>query len=257
MTARRRRKSGSGPSATALIAWAGGAGVGADVSLAGDRTSLVASVPTSRLPLIARGRGLAAGTLLACGSVLAVAAHTADSSFTTPKSAPPPRLATAGPLAVSGGATASLGVAEPWAAAASASSGQALGGTYSPSGAGSYPAPLVLHASGSPPSAATLLLPLNLPGVGETRAPESVDRPVAPVPQVPETPVGEPSTIPGPEQVVTTAVALLTPQRAPGQDLVAPAELAVAGEPGDAPLEEGAQPAMTMLSPPLPVLARA
>jgi hypothetical protein len=148
--------------------------------------------------------------------------------------------------------------AERWAAAAaSASSGQKLGETYFflPGGVG-RPVPLVLHASNSPQPGATLLLPLNLPGVDETRIPESVDRTVASLPQVPETPVVEPPDAPVAQQVVAPAVALFTQQIAPGQDVVLPvADLAAPGEQDGAPSEEGTQPAMTMLSPPLLVLA--
>jgi hypothetical protein len=90
MTARRRRKSGSGPSATALIAWVGGArtGIGAPEVAPG---SVLSSLPISRLSggqmsgsralLVGRACGLAAGTLLACGSVLVGATHVGESSL--------------------------------------------------------------------------------------------------------------------------------------------------------------------------------
>ncbi len=85
MTARRRRKSGSGPSATALIAWVGGArtGLGAPADAP---IPMIGDAPTSR-PLgsraifLGRACGLAAGTLLACGSVLAGATHVGDGSL--------------------------------------------------------------------------------------------------------------------------------------------------------------------------------
>ena len=84
MTARRRRKSGSGPSATALIAWVGGAqtGVGASPSAS---VSMIDSGPSARVPsgraiLVGRACGLAAGTLLASGSVLASATGVGDGS---------------------------------------------------------------------------------------------------------------------------------------------------------------------------------
>jgi len=85
MTARRRRKSGSGPSAAALIAWVGGgqASVGepasAPVSVIGGGSS--GQVPGGRAILLGRACGLAAGTLLACGSVLAGATHVGDGSL--------------------------------------------------------------------------------------------------------------------------------------------------------------------------------
>jgi hypothetical protein len=85
MTARRRRKSGSGPSAAALIAWVGGAppGVGEPASAP---VSVIdggsyGRVLGGRAILVGRACGLAAGTLLACGSVLAGAIHVGDGSF--------------------------------------------------------------------------------------------------------------------------------------------------------------------------------
>jgi hypothetical protein len=85
MTARRRRKSGSGPSATALIAWVGGAraSIGAPAVAP---ASVTASGPTGRMAggraiFLGRACGLAAGTLLACGSVLAGATHVGDGSL--------------------------------------------------------------------------------------------------------------------------------------------------------------------------------
>jgi hypothetical protein len=87
MTARRRRKSGSGPSATALIAWVGGVRPGVTD---GDATpvSVTGSASTgrtvgSRAILVGRACGLAAGTLLACGSVLVGATHAGDGSLAT------------------------------------------------------------------------------------------------------------------------------------------------------------------------------
>ncbi len=85
MTARRRRKSGSGPSATALIAWVGARQVVIDVPL----NAPVSMIQGGHAPRMARGRavlvgracGVAAGTLLACGSVLASATHVGDGSL--------------------------------------------------------------------------------------------------------------------------------------------------------------------------------
>jgi hypothetical protein len=87
MTARRRRKSGSGPSATALIAWVGGARTDL-TDYAGTPVSVNASAPAERVAggraiLFGRACGLAAGTLLACGSVLAGATHVGDGSLAT------------------------------------------------------------------------------------------------------------------------------------------------------------------------------
>jgi hypothetical protein len=85
MTARRRRKSGSGPSATALIAWVSGeqpsVGESADALAAVIDGGSCGRVPGSRAILIGRACGLAAGTLLACGSVLAGATHVGDGSL--------------------------------------------------------------------------------------------------------------------------------------------------------------------------------
>jgi hypothetical protein len=90
MTARRRRKSGSGPSATALIAWVGGARTG---MVAPEVTpgSVASSLPIrpmsgspmsgSRALLVGRACGLAAGTLLACGSVLVGATHVGEGAL--------------------------------------------------------------------------------------------------------------------------------------------------------------------------------
>jgi hypothetical protein len=86
MTARRRRKSGSGPSATALIAWVGGTRTG-PTDYPGTPVS-VGSAPEERVAggraiLFGRACGLAAGTLLACGSVLVGATHVGDGSLAT------------------------------------------------------------------------------------------------------------------------------------------------------------------------------
>lgn len=89
MTARRRRKVGSGPSATALIAWVGAAQpsvcepVSAPVSVIAmvDSGSCGRVSPGGRTILLSRACGLAAGTLLACGSVLAGATHVGEGSL--------------------------------------------------------------------------------------------------------------------------------------------------------------------------------
>jgi hypothetical protein len=89
MTARRRRKVGSGPSATALIAWVGAAqpSVGEPASAPVSVIDMVGSgscgrvSPGGRTILLGRACGLAAGTLLACGSVLAGATHVGEGSL--------------------------------------------------------------------------------------------------------------------------------------------------------------------------------
>ena len=87
MTARRRRKSGSGPSATALIAWLGGGRPGVTDGEA-TPVSVTGSAPIGRTVggraiLVGRACGLAAGTLLACGSVFVGATHSGDGSLAT------------------------------------------------------------------------------------------------------------------------------------------------------------------------------
>jgi hypothetical protein len=89
MTARRRRKSGSGPSATALIAWVGGAQTAAGTTVSGVHAWSSRWLPGGRAILIGRAVGLAAGTVLACGSVLASAVQVGDDSLTG-KGAPLP-----------------------------------------------------------------------------------------------------------------------------------------------------------------------
>jgi hypothetical protein len=82
MTARRRRKSGSGPSATALIAWVGGAQVGC-ATHDGAPISMIDGASADRVAggraiLLGRACGLTAGTLLAFGSVLIGATNVGD-----------------------------------------------------------------------------------------------------------------------------------------------------------------------------------
>lgn len=85
MTARRRRKTGTGPSATALIAWVGGAqlGVGepASAQFSVIEGGSCGRVSGGRAVIAGRACGFAAGTLLACGSVLAGTAYVGDSSL--------------------------------------------------------------------------------------------------------------------------------------------------------------------------------
>ncbi len=85
MTARRRRKSGSGPSATALIAWLGARQTAIGVPMIAPASVIhgghTPRMPRSRAVLVGRACGVAAGTLLACGSVLASATHTGDGSL--------------------------------------------------------------------------------------------------------------------------------------------------------------------------------
>lgn len=86
MTTRRRRKLGSGPSATALIAWVGGtrtvSGASAGAAVSGVHAWSSSRLPGGRAILVGRAFGLAAGTVLACGSVLASAVQVGDGSLT-------------------------------------------------------------------------------------------------------------------------------------------------------------------------------
>lgn len=100
MTARRRRKSGSGPSAAALIAWVGG-----DQPVAtgtGVHAWSSSWLPGGRAVLVGRVCGLAAGTVLACGSLLASASHVGDGSLANEGASPLPSHPPAVPGAVSG-----------------------------------------------------------------------------------------------------------------------------------------------------------
>jgi hypothetical protein len=92
MTARRRRKTGSGPSATALIAWVGGRQT---VAGAGVHAWSSGRGPAGRAIVVGRACGLAAGTVLACGSLLAGAVNVGEGSFTG-ESAPLPSYTPAG-----------------------------------------------------------------------------------------------------------------------------------------------------------------
>jgi hypothetical protein len=103
MTARRRRKSGSGPSATALIAWVGARQAAIDAPLNAPVAMIQGGhaprMPRGRAVLVGRACGVAAGTLLACGSVLASATHVGDGSLAG-NSAPLPNRA---PVALGAG----------------------------------------------------------------------------------------------------------------------------------------------------------
>lgn len=103
MTARRRRKSGSGPSATALIAWVGARQAAISTPMTAPVSVIYGGntprLPRSRAVLVGRACGVAAGTLLACGSVLASATHAGDGSLAGNNAALPNRT----PVAVGAG----------------------------------------------------------------------------------------------------------------------------------------------------------
>ena len=269
MTARRRRKSGSGPSATALIAWVGGTGFGTDHEGRAVAPGLTTSFTESfadgpahgRPPFVGKARGLAAGTLLACGSVLAVAVHAADSSG--PHKAASPGLVTAEPGVVSGGFAAPP--APPSSAAPPAvTSAQSFTGTQIRPGSVLRNVPRFVDAHRAAAVLPRRPAPLSMPGAEtgqQAPEPDSVGRTIAPVTepvvQAPKTAVGAVgemiapqgrgiASAPGLNRLTSpgSLVEQLVPAaQAPLDDVLAPLEDVVV------PLQEGAQPAMTMLSP--------
>lgn len=273
MTARRRRKSGSGPSATALIAWVGGTGFGTDhegrtvpsgLAVSSGPSDLPASFADGpahgRPPLGGKARGLAAGALLACGSVLAVAVHAADSSG--PQKATSPGLVTVKPGAVSGGFAAAPAAADS-AAPPAVTSAQSFTGTQIPSGSVPRNVPRFVDAPRTAPDEPRRPAPLAMPGAEPGQATEhSVGRTVAPVTEpvvrAPETVVGAVGAMVASQDRNSTSAGGLSRLAAPGPLLEqfvpaaqAPIDAAVTPLDDDAvvPLQEGVQPAMTMLSP--------
>ncbi len=253
MTARRRRKSGSGPSATALIAWVGGAGVDHEGTAAytGVPVSSAAAID-SRPPLVGRARGLAVGTLLACGSVLAVAVHAADSSG--PQEPGTSGLFTAGPGVVSGGygATA-LPVRS--AAAPAVTSAQSVARTDVRPGVVHRNAPQFVDVPRAAPAEPQRPAPLAMPDRGPSPERDPVRRAVAPVAdpvtQAPKTVVGAAEKMITPQDRASTPTSPVVQQVVPAaQDVVSPAgDVLTSVRDVVAPLQQGAQPAMAMLSP--------
>jgi hypothetical protein len=116
MTARRRRKSGSGPAATALIAWVGGAQsqrVASGTAGTGVHAWSPIRLPGGRAILVGRAFGLAAGTVLACGSVLASVVHVGDGSLAGEGASPLPSYTPAVPDAGSGSSDGYGGAVSP------------------------------------------------------------------------------------------------------------------------------------------------
>lgn len=254
MTARRRRKSGSGPSATALIAWVGGAGAGTDhegsAAYSGIPAPSAAVAIGSRPPLVGRARGLAVGTLLACGSVLAVAVHAADSSG--PQEPGSSGLFTAGPGVASGGYGATpLPVSS--AAAPAVTSAQSVQKTDVRPGVVHRNAPQSVDVPRAAPAEPQRPASLAMPGVDREPSPERdpVTRAVAPVTQAPKTVVAAAEEMITSKDRASTPTSPLVEQVVPAaQDVVSPVGDVLTSV-GDvvAPLQEGAQPAMAMLSP--------
>lgn len=258
MTVRRRRKSGSGPSATALIAWVGGAEVGTyhegSAAYSGIPAPSAAAAIDSRPPLVGRARGLAVGTLLACGSVLAVAVHAADSSG--PQEPGSSGLFTAGPGVVSGGYGAKpLPVSS--AAAPAVTSAQSVAKADVRPGLVHRNAPQSVDVPRAAASEPQRPAPLAMPGAdrGPSLERDPVRRAVAPVAD----PVAQaPKTVAAAaEEMIAPKDRALTPTSSPVQRVVPAAQDAVSPvgdvltSVGDvvAPLQEGAQPAMAVLSP--------
>ncbi|MGH3904417.1 MAG: hypothetical protein ACRDTE_09540 [Pseudonocardiaceae bacterium] len=258
MTARRRRKPGSGPPATALIAWVGGAGVGTDhqdnAAYPGIPAPSAAAAIDGCPPLVGRARGLAVGTLLACGSVLAVAVHAADSSG--PQEPSSSGLFTAGPGAVSGGYSATPRPVSS-AAAPAVTSAQSVARTDVRPGVVHRNAPQSVDVPRAAPIEPQRPAPLAMPGADRGPSPERdpVRRAVAPVAdpvtQAPKTVVAAAEEMITPRDRTSTPTSPLVQQVVPAaQDVVSPVGDVLTSV-GDvvAPLQEGAQPAMAMLSP--------
>lgn len=268
MTARRRRKSGSGPSATAVIAWVGGTGFEADHDSGAAGSAHAPSSHTDGRPvLVGRARGLAAGTLLACGSVLAIAVHAADSSG--PQQDGSPGLVTVGPGAASGGYAAAP-VASSSTSPPAVTKAQALGGPDVRSGAVPRNVPQSVGVSSGPSAQPLRQGPVTMPGADQGQgAPQRdpVERALEPVTQAPKTVVGAigemfvpngrglaqtgsltarviPAAQASAEVLRTAPVGdVLTAAQQPVGEVLAPLDEVVA------PVQEGAHPAMAMLSP--------
>lgn len=261
MTARRRRKSGSGPSATALIAWVGGTEIGSDHTAGASGVYVPAPVVAAdeRSPLIGRARGLAAGTLLACGSVLAVSVHAADSSGLQQVNGP--GFIAIGPGAASGGQGATSPVARP--AAPAVTGAQAFAGSAIPPGPVHRNVPLDVNVPRAALSEVPAPLALGGPRQGRDAARGPVERAVAPVAQsaaqAPRAIVGEVDAV---SEGFTPLRQELTPAGSLGrlavpatQDVPASVQEMLAPLDDMAPLDQvvaqfeaGTHPAMAMLS---------
>lgn len=275
MTARRRRKSGSGPSATALIAWVEGTGYGPENSgtWLSDRAYQTgsAAVPPAetRPPLVGRARGLAAGTLLACGSVLAVTVHAADSAG--PARAATPDLVTVDPGAVSRGQAATPAVSATTAPPA-VTSAQSLGGAQVRAGAVPRNVPRAIDVPRAV-SSRPQQVPSRMPGADRgQQVPERdpVERAIEPVTQAPRTVVGAVGDLIAPKDRSVSSSGSVSPTgsvarqagpasgalleqavpavQIPVEEVLTPLQQAAAPlQDAGAVLDEGFQPALTML----------
>ncbi|MGH4011508.1 MAG: hypothetical protein ACRDTH_25645 [Pseudonocardiaceae bacterium] len=257
MTARRRRKLGSGPSATALIAWVGGAqtatGTPPGTAVSGVHAWSSSRLPGGRAIFVGRALGLAAGTVLACGSVLASAVNVGDGSLTREGAALPSHTP-AGPAAVSGtpdgyGATAS---AERVPAAPVAVSAQAFARTSSASPARpvrvhrNTPVSVDVPAEQSPAPDTAQQPPWRSSAPPADHAPAGPIAPVSPVLDPAASGVGRVAPVDG----VLEPAARRDERPAPSS-----LQAAVVATQAVAPLvEEATQPAMTMLGGLLPTV---
>jgi hypothetical protein len=251
MTARRRRKTGSGPSATALIAWVGGApmvagaSAGTVVSGAGHAWSPT-RMPGGRAVAIGRACGLAAGTVLACGSVLASAVHVGDGSLTREDASLPSYIPTS-PDTKSGAPIGYLGTvaAQRPAAAPDAVSAQAVVRTIPelrrrPAQVHrNNPASITESAEPVTATSPTTQAPWRSPAPSADPAPSGPIAPVNPVLDPAASGVGRVAPVSG----VLQPAAKRDEQPAPSST-----QAMVPGTQAAAPLlKEATQPAMTML----------
>src|SRR5918997_913673 len=256
MTAGRRRKTGSGPSATALIAWVGGAPMVAGVS-AGTAAGAGHAWSPTRMPrgpaaAIGRAFGLAAGTVLACGSVLASAVHVGDGSLTRGDASLPSYIP-ASPDAQSGAPVGYLGTvaAQRPAAAPDAVSAQAVVRTIPELRRQpvqvhrNNPASITGPAERDTATSPTTQAPWRSPAPSADPAPSGPIAPVNPVLDPAASGVGRVAPVPS----VLQPAAKRDEQPAPSST-----QAMVPGTQAAAPLlEEATQPAMTMLGALLPM----
>lgn len=256
MTARRRRRSGSGPSATALIAWAGGAKVIADHAanraVHGAPASVSALVADDSEPLSGRFRVLALGSLIACGSVLAVTVHAGDTAFGPIEDQAGPGQNPAGsfaanpaeaPVPLAGPEPAPVPVAVHTAAAPELPAAGPLGGQLVRAGAVPRNTPIAVDGYQAAHSR---------PQVGRHwNASDSSDAQAAQQPAADPVQRALAPLATAPKDAVDTARSLAAPVLPSGfakRSASAPTQRLVSSVTSVAPLDEATQPAMSMLS---------